>query len=66
MQFLSVPAGAEACGPEFTPDAESLFVAVRHPGDGESSDWPDGGGAPVRPSVASVFKPRSRDRRIGS
>lgn len=58
MQFLSVPAGAEACGPEFTPDNGNLFVAVQHPGDGQPSSWPDGGGNPPRPSVASIYKPR--------
>jgi secreted PhoX family phosphatase len=63
MQFLSVPAGAEAQGPQFTPDDASIFVAVQHPGDGYESEWPDRQGFP-RPSVASVFKPSGG--RIGS
>lgn len=65
-QFLSVPAGAEACGPEFSPDNETLFVAVQHPGDPgvAPSVWPDGQ-YPPRPSVASIFK-TSGNPRIGT
>ncbi len=60
-QFMSAPAGAEVCGCEFTPDGETLFLAVQHPGEGGTlsrpvSDWPDGGGRPPRPSVIAVRK----------
>ncbi|AXK31739.1 PhoX family phosphatase [Streptomyces armeniacus] len=58
-QFLTVPKGAEVCGPVVT--EERVLVAVQHPGevDGASADkpasqWPDGPGKAVRPSVVTV------------
>ena len=64
-QFLSVPAGAEACAPEFTPDQRAIFCAVQHPGEGIPSRWPDFNGNPPRPSVISVFR-TGREKRIGA
>ncbi|MFI7439476.1 PhoX family protein [Nonomuraea indica] len=68
-QFLSVPVGAETCGPMVTQDQRSVFVAVQHPGevDGASPDspasrWPDGG--QPRPAVAVVW--HAEGRKIGS
>ena len=42
IHFFRCPVGAELCGPFFTPDLESLFVAVQHPGEG-GTDWPEFG-----------------------
>lgn len=60
QQFLSVPVGAEACGPEFTPDGQTLFCAVQHPGDGGTlaepiSTFPDAGRG-ARPAMISIWK----------
>lgn len=55
-QFLTVPVGAETCGPMITQDQRSVFVAVQHPGETDdatpeqpSSHWPDGGSSQPRP-----------------
>lgn len=60
-QFLTVPVGAETCGPFITSDDRSVFVAVQHPGevdgatiDAPASTWPDGDFA--KPGVAVVWR----------
>ncbi|MGH3759379.1 PhoX family protein [Actinophytocola sp.] len=60
-QFLTVPIGAETCGPIV--EERFALVAVQHPGEVDgatvedpASTWPDGPGRIVRPSVVSVRK----------
>ncbi|RLV55143.1 PhoX family phosphatase [Aeromicrobium phragmitis] len=60
-QFLTVPRGAETCGPHI--DRTRVMVCVQHPGevDGATaeapgSSWPDGPGRIPRPGVVSVWR----------
>lgn len=59
-QFLTVPVGAETCGPVILEDL--ITVNVQHPGeDAEdpqhpTSHWPDGGTSAPRPAVAVVYR----------
>lgn len=64
MFMSSVPA-AEVCGPEFTPDGTTVFLAIQHPAEGSkfgefTTIWPDGSGLP-RPSVIAI---RAEDGRV--
>ncbi len=60
-QFLTVPYGAETCGPFITADSKSVFVAVQHPGEiagatveAPASTWPDGDYA--KPGVVVTWR----------
>jgi secreted PhoX family phosphatase len=69
--FFRCPAGAEMCGPFFTPDDETLFLAVQHPGEADEDDpaappatfeapatrWPDfKAGMPPRPALLAITR----------
>ncbi len=66
--FYRVPEGAEMCGPCFTPDDETLFLAVQHPGEGDeaagegsfenpATRWPDfKPDMPPRPSIVVITR----------
>jgi secreted PhoX family phosphatase len=68
--FFRVPYGAELTGPFFTPDDETLFVSIQHPGAGKAAAtaplatfdnpatrWPDfRADMPPRPSVVAITR----------
>lgn len=61
QQFMSGPVGCEVCGCQFTPDGETLFMSIQHPGEGGTtaeprSHWPDGPGTQPRASVIAIGK----------
>jgi hypothetical protein len=64
LQFLSSPTGCEVCGPAFTPDQRTFFVAIQHPGlvdkatyHRPGSRWPEyRPDRPPRPSVVAIYR----------
>ena len=67
--FFRCPNGAELCGPYFTSNDETLFVAIQHPGEADddakepatfekpSTRWPDfKDGMPPRPAVLAITR----------
>jgi secreted PhoX family phosphatase len=63
--FLSGLPGGEVCGPAFTPDNRTFFVAIQHPGEAKEatfakpiSRFPDySPDMPPRPSVVAIYRP---------
>jgi len=59
-RLLSTPVGAEPTGPWFTPDGETLFLCIQHPGEYTTRDdpatrWPDfDDDRPPRPAVVAI------------
>jgi secreted PhoX family phosphatase len=66
--FLSGLPGGEVCGPAFTPDHRTFFVAIQHPGEAKESmfanpisRFPDySPDMPPRPSVVAIYRPDGR------
>ena len=63
IQVASAPNDAELTGPFFTPDGQTLFLSVQHPG-GQSpsheqltSNWPGGGNSLPAPAVVTIQGP---------
>jgi secreted PhoX family phosphatase len=63
-QFLSSPTGCEVCGPAFTPDNRTFFVAIQHPGLTDKATYEQPGSRfpdyradmPPRPSVIAIHR----------
>jgi secreted PhoX family phosphatase len=59
-QFMSAPVEAELTGPAWSPDGQTLFLSVQHPGEESkslaelSSHWPIGGREIPRSGVIAI------------
>lgn len=59
-QFMSAPVQAELTGPTWTPDGQTMFLAVQHPGEESksltelTSTWPIGGNEIPRSAVIAI------------
>ncbi|GAA5167854.1 PhoX family protein [Ornithinimicrobium tianjinense] len=56
QQFLSVPTGAECCGPVVEWADRSILICVQHPGEDGHSAYPYLGDSVPRPGVAHVYR----------
>lgn len=67
--FYIPPVGSECCSPTFTPDGNTVFISVQHPGELRLADnedattieesgtrWPDFVGGPARPSLIVISR----------
>ncbi|MBL8069046.1 MAG: PhoX family phosphatase [Armatimonadetes bacterium] len=57
-QFMASVMGSEVCGPAFTPDGTTAFLAIQHPDEGGKfgafeNSWPEPG-KPSRPSIVAI------------
>jgi uncharacterized protein len=58
FRVIAVPSDAEATGPALTPDGNTIFVSVQHPGEGIYSAWPPANpmGRPLSSLVAVSYR----------
>ena len=60
IRVATAPVDAELTGPTFTPDGETLFLSVQHPGElskskkALTSNWPEGGNTIPRSAVVAI------------
>ncbi|HVK61456.1 MAG TPA: alkaline phosphatase PhoX [Bdellovibrionales bacterium] len=72
FQVASGPVDSELSGPFFSPDGETLFLSVQHPGENSksrnelTSNWPEGNGAIPRSSVVAITGPLLKNLQSGT